>query len=313
MPASDTGALECAMWTMLGAAPDHRRGVGKLRQRVDPRRGQATQAAEPDHARRRLRRDPRPRRRSRRTTTSCSPGTAPPRAARSPNTDWLAAGRAGRDDQRRHQRDLRDGDGLGQARCDHLSLAEGDGLRSPAWHADPQPHGGRADRELRPAVAAAQAVPHQEEGPARPTAIFEGATINTPSMLATEDYIVALEWAKSIGGRQAMFERARPQRQDGVRLDRADARGSQHGRRRRPSAPTPACAWSSRATGTKSRAEDQADVAKKIAGTLEKMDIGYDFNGYRDAPPSLRIWCGGSVDRRTSSACCRGSSGPTSA
>jgi len=44
-------------------------------------------------------------------------------------------------------------------------------------------------------------------------------------------------------------------------------------------------------------AEDQAAVPKKIASTLEKMDIGYDFNGYRDAPPSLRIWCGATVEQ----------------
>jgi phosphoserine aminotransferase len=43
-------------------------------------------------------------------------------------------------------------------------------------------------------------------------------------------------------------------------------------------------------------AEDAAGVPKTIASKLEEMDIGYDFNGYRDAPPSLRIWCGGSVE-----------------
>ena len=43
-------------------------------------------------------------------------------------------------------------------------------------------------------------------------------------------------------------------------------------------------------------AEDQAVVPKKIASKLEEMDIGYDFNGYRDAPPGLRIWCGGSLE-----------------
>ena len=43
--------------------------------------------------------------------------------------------------------------------------------------------------------------------------------------------------------------------------------------------------------------EAQADVPKKIAKKLEELDVGYDFNGYRDAPPSLRIWCGGTVEQ----------------
>ena len=43
--------------------------------------------------------------------------------------------------------------------------------------------------------------------------------------------------------------------------------------------------------------EDQAAVPKKIAAKLDELDVGYDFNGYRDAPPSLRIWCGGTVEQ----------------
>ena len=43
--------------------------------------------------------------------------------------------------------------------------------------------------------------------------------------------------------------------------------------------------------------EDQAAVPKKIAAMLDERDVGYDFNGYRDAPPSLRIWCGGTVEQ----------------
>ena len=41
----------------------------------------------------------------------------------------------------------------------------------------------------------------------------------------------------------------------------------------------------------------KADVPKRIAGMLDERDVGYDFNGYRDAPPSLRIWCGGTVEQ----------------
>ena len=59
-------------------------------------------------------------------------------------------------------------------------------------------------------------------------------------------------------------------------------------------------------------AEDQAGVPKKIVSMLEERDVGYDFNGYRDAPPSLRIWCGSDGrEPRMSPRCCPGSNGLT--
>jgi phosphoserine aminotransferase len=127
--------------------------------------------------------------------------------------------------------------------------------------------------------------------------IFEGATINTPSMLATEDYIVALEWAKSIGGRQAMIERANANAK--IVLDWIEATPWL-----RNMVPNPAqrtntgvCMVFQGEWYDSLPAEEQAKVPAKIAGKLEAMDIGYDFNGYRDAPPSLRIWCGGSLEQ----------------
>jgi phosphoserine aminotransferase len=127
--------------------------------------------------------------------------------------------------------------------------------------------------------------------------IFEGATINTPSMLATEDYIVALEWAKSLGGRQAMIDRANANAR--IVLDWIEATPWL-----RNMVPNPAqrtntgiCMVFQGDWYESLPAEEQAKVAGKIAGKLESMDIGYDFNGYRDAPPSLRIWCGGSLEQ----------------
>ena len=127
-------------------------------------------------------------------------------------------------------------------------------------------------------------------------AIFEGATINTPSLLATEDYIDALEWAKSIGGRAAMFERA--DANAALVKDWIEA--------------TP---WLRNMVGDPAKRtntgvcfvfqgdwyeslsdDDKADVPKRIYKLLEERGVGYDFNGYRDAPPSLRIWCGGTVE-----------------
>ena len=128
-------------------------------------------------------------------------------------------------------------------------------------------------------------------------AIFEGATINTPSMMATEDYIAALEWAKSIGGRQAMFERA--DANAGIVTDWIEATPWL-----RNMVPDPAQRTN---TGVcfvfqgdwydGLSPDEQAAVPKKVAAMLDERAVGYDFNGYRDAPPSLRIWCGGTVEQ----------------
>ncbi len=127
--------------------------------------------------------------------------------------------------------------------------------------------------------------------------IFKGATINTPSLLATEDYIAALEWAKGLGGRQAMF-------------DRADANAdlvknwieATPWLRNMVSDPakrtnTGVCMMFQGEWYESLSPEAQADVPKQIVKLLEERDVGYDFNGYRDAPPSLRIWCGGTVEQ----------------
>ncbi|CAO1650090.1 phosphoserine transaminase [Parasphingorhabdus sp. NYA22] len=129
------------------------------------------------------------------------------------------------------------------------------------------------------------------------TAIFQGATINTPSMLATEDYIAALEWAKSIGGLSELHARA-----DRNAKTVHDWLEATPWMRNMVSDPAK---WTN--TGVcmvfqgdwyEGLSDDaKASVPKKIAAMLEKMDIAYDFNGYRDAPPSLRIWCGSTVEQ----------------
>ncbi|HEY8573788.1 phosphoserine transaminase [Phenylobacterium sp.] len=126
--------------------------------------------------------------------------------------------------------------------------------------------------------------------------IFEGATINTPSMLCVEDYIDALKWAASIGGVAEMKRRAD-----------ANLAVLEAWTQRAPWAAflaedpairsnTSVClnVIDSRVT---SLAEDaQADFAKKLASVLEKEGVALDVGGYRDAPPGLRIWCGATVD-----------------
>ncbi len=126
--------------------------------------------------------------------------------------------------------------------------------------------------------------------------IFVGETINTPSMLATEDYIAALEWGKSIGGRKALFERADANAKivrDWIELKPWLRNMVPHPAQRTN---TGVCMMFQGDWYESQSAEDQAAVPKKIVKLLEDRHVGYDFNGYRDAPPSLRIWCGGTVE-----------------
>jgi len=127
-------------------------------------------------------------------------------------------------------------------------------------------------------------------------AIFEGATINTPSMLATEDYIAALEWAKSIGGLPEL--QARADRNAAVVHQWIEATPVVRNMVSDPAkrTNTGVCMVFQGDWYDGLSSDDQAAVPKKIVAMLEERDIGYDFNGYRDAPPSLRIWCGSTVE-----------------
>jgi phosphoserine aminotransferase len=126
--------------------------------------------------------------------------------------------------------------------------------------------------------------------------IFEGATINTPSMLCVEDAIDALRWAEGIGGLTEMQRRA-----DANLAVLADW-----------VAKTPWVDFLAQDPATRSNTsvclkvvdaqvaalsdDAQADFAKKLAALLEKEGVALDIGGYRDAPPGLRIWCGATVE-----------------
>ena len=116
--------------------------------------------------------------------------------------------------------------------------------------------------------------------------LFEGETINTPSMMCVEDYIVALNWAKSVGGLTGLMARAD-----------ANAAALQ--------------AWIDSHDFAKNLAKDDATrsntsvcltldaselVPKKMVKLLEAEKAAYDIGSYRDAPPGLRIWCGATVE-----------------
>ncbi|WP_114227078.1 MULTISPECIES: phosphoserine transaminase [Sphingomonas] len=117
--------------------------------------------------------------------------------------------------------------------------------------------------------------------------IFKGETINTPSMLAVEDAIFSLEWAKSVGGLKGMIARSDA---NAAALDRiVEQRDWLHHLAANPA---------SRSKTSVCLTLDGADEAriKAMAALLEQHDAAYDIAGYRDAPPGLRIWCGATVD-----------------
>ena len=126
--------------------------------------------------------------------------------------------------------------------------------------------------------------------------IFEGETINTPSMVAVEDYLDALNWAESVGGLKGLIARSN------ANLAVLDAWVQKSG-------------WAGfLAKDTASRSntsvcikvtdpwfqglsdEAKADAAKKIASLLDKEGVALDIAGYRSAPAGLRIWCGATVE-----------------
>ncbi len=126
--------------------------------------------------------------------------------------------------------------------------------------------------------------------------IFAGETINTPSMLCVEDYLDTLEWAKSIGGLPALHARAdantrviadwvaRAKWIDFLARDPASRSN------------TSVCLKVVDPEVLKLSPEAQAAFVKKLSAALEKEGVAYDIDAYRDAPPGLRIWCGATVE-----------------
>ncbi|MGO9867960.1 MAG: phosphoserine transaminase [Rhodomicrobium sp.] len=125
--------------------------------------------------------------------------------------------------------------------------------------------------------------------------IFEGSTINTPSMLCVEDYIDALRWAKGLGGWKALQERSNANFKvisDWVaRTPWVDFLAAEPATRSN----TSVCLKI--VDPQLASAEAQAAVAKQIASTLEKEGVAMDIGAYRDAPPGLRIWAGATIER----------------
>ncbi|HLH93766.1 MAG TPA: phosphoserine transaminase [Xanthobacteraceae bacterium] len=128
--------------------------------------------------------------------------------------------------------------------------------------------------------------------------IFEGETINTPSMLCVEDYLDTLTWAKSIGGLKALIARADANTKavaDWVARTAWVDFLAKHAAIR---SNTSVCLKIVDPAIAALTPDAQSIFIKGLVATLEKENVAYDIDGYRDAPPGLRVWCGATVETR---------------
>jgi phosphoserine aminotransferase len=295
VPASDTGAIEMALWSMLGARPvtmltweSFGEGwvtdVTKQLKLKDVTVLRADYGALPDLSKIDF------------STDVVFTWNGTTSGVRVPNGDWIAADRQG------------------LTLCDATSAAFAQaidwGKLDVATFSWQKALGGEAAHGML--VLSPRAVARLEsytppwplpklfrmtKGGKLNAAIFEGETINTPSMLCVEDWLDALAWAKAAGGLNAMIARADANTR--VLADWAAVT---------PwigfLAPDPAvrsntsvCLKFTDPAVAALPLDAQAAFAKSVAGLLEKEGVAYDIAYYRDAPPGLRIWCGATVEK----------------
>lgn len=295
VPASDTGAVEMAMWSMLGPRPVDvfawesfgEEWVTDAKEQLKLADMQLYVArpygALPDFSKARKEAD----------IIFTQNGTTS--GAKIPNFDWIAADREG----------LTINDATSAAFAQPIDWAKCD-VVTYSWQ---KVMGGEAAHGM--IILSPRAVARLESyTPDRPlpkifrmtkkgkldNELFEGATINTPSLLATEDYLDTLKWGESIGGLEALHARCNANakvlsdwvaKTPWVDFLSADAATRSN---------TGVClkVVDPRVTGLGEDA--QADFAKKLAGMLEKEGVALDAASYRSAPPGLRIWCGATIE-----------------
>jgi phosphoserine aminotransferase len=294
VPASDTGAIEMAMWSMLGQRPvtmltweSFGEGwvtdVTKQLKLNDVAVIRADYGALPDLSKV----DP--------ATDVVFTWNGTTSGVRVPNGDWIA----------------RDREGL--TFCDATSAAFAQAIDWPkvdvatfSWQ---KALGGEAAHGML--VLSPRAVARLEsytppwplpklfrmtKGGTLNEPIFEGETINTPSMLCVEDWLDALQWAKNAGGLKAMIARADANTKalaDWIAvtpwIDFLAADPSIRSN-------TSVCLKFTDPAVASLSLDAQAKFAKDVAALLEKEGVAYDIAYYRDAPPGLRIWCGATVE-----------------
>jgi phosphoserine aminotransferase len=296
VPASDTGAVEMALWSMLGARPVttiawESFGDGWVSDIVkelklkDVTKLHAGYGEIPDLGKA----DP--------ASDIVFTWNGTTSGVRVPNADWISATREG----------LTICDATSAAFAQKLDWAKLD-VVTFSWQ---KALGGEAAHGML--VLSPRAVARLESyTPAWPLpkifrmtkggklnqAIFEGETINTPSMLCVEDYLDALAWGKSVGGLKGLMARA-----DANTKVLADWKAKTPwidflARDPAVRSNTSVCMKVVDPAITSLTSDAQSDFAKKLVALVEKEGAGYDFAHYRDAPPGLRIWCGATVEAR---------------
>ena len=128
-------------------------------------------------------------------------------------------------------------------------------------------------------------------------ALFDGATINTPSLLVVEDYLDALAWAREVGGLEALIARADANARIVAEWVARTAWVDFLARRPETRSNTSVCLSIVDPRIAARPEAEQAAFAKAIVRLLEDEGVAYDIGAYREAPPGLRIWCGATVER----------------
>ncbi len=294
VPASDTGAMELAMWSMLGARPvdlfawesfgEEWVSDAVKQLKLDAKVHAAAYGALPDLSA------------ARRDADVIFTQNGTTSGVRIPNFDWILADREG----------LAINDATSAAFAQSIDWAKCD-VTTLSWQ---KALGGEAAHGM--IVLSPRAIARLENyTPPWPLPkifrltkkgkvdfeIFEGATINTPSLLVVEDYLDALAWAESVGGLSGLIARA--DANANVLFDWIER--------------TPWIANLADDPATRSNtsvclkvidprvaalpADGQAEFAKRLASMLEREGVALDAGAYRAAPPGLRIWCGATVER----------------
>ena len=295
VPASDTGAVEMAMWSLLGARPVtvlawESFGEGWASDAAKELKLQgltvlkAAYGEIPDLAKVEPNSD----------VVFTWNGTTS--GARVPNADWIAAHRAG----------LTICDATSACFAQPLEWSKLD-VVTFSWQ---KALGGEAAHGML--ILSPRAVERLESyTPAWPlpkifrltkagklnAAIFEGDTINTPSMLCVEDYLDTLKWAKSIGGLKALMSRANANAAAIADWVRATPWVEFLARDAAVRSNTSVCLRIVDPAVAKLSPDAQAAFVKGLSAMLEKEGIAYDIDAHRDAPTGLRIWCGSTVER----------------
>jgi phosphoserine aminotransferase len=296
VPASDTGAVEMAMWSMLGARPAdvfawESFGEEWVTDAVEQLKIEDCRihvgrpyGVLPDLSR------------ARRTADILFTQNGTTSGARIPNFDWIPADREG----------ITFNDATSAAFAQPIEWSKCD-VVTFSWQ---KVLGGEAAHGML--ILSPRAVARLESyTPPRPLPkifrmtkkgrldleLFEGATINTPSLLAVEDYIDALKWAQGIGGLAALQTRANANTQvltEWVeRTPWVDFLVSDAAIRSN----TSVCLKVVDTRVTSLPQAGQAEFAKNLSAILEKEGVALDAASYRSAPPGLRIWCGATIEQ----------------